>query len=296
MAVFWPWVPLAAAFGWAFWRGVRSAAEVRVRHVVLPSDRPGLRGRAVLHLSDLHFPTVSWPSLRRTLQSLAGRSWDLVALTGDYTESEEGFGPFAEFLEILAGMRAKAKAAVLGNHELFAYPFVSVLVPYIERWGPVKARPRDPARTVAMLEAAGFAVLRPGRESCLEGEVFVAGLEAGDDGMPESAFCPEPPRAAGLAALLAHSPDALMAVPPERLGRYDLALCGHTHGGQVCLPGGVPVLTRTRKAWRAGLVRGCRRGPGGVRVNISNGAGQRLGFRSFCPAEVVVIVFGDGAG
>lgn len=277
----------AAVSVWMLWRGVRSASTVRVRRVRMVSGR-GNRF-AVLHISDLHFPTASWPALRRRLEELRQRRWDVLALTGDYTESEAGFGPFGEFLEILARMDAVVKAAVLGNHELFSYPFVTVLIPYIERWGPVKAKPRDPSRTVRMLEATGFAVLRPGRESVFRSGVFVAGLEAGDDGMAETAVCPHPPEGTALAVLLAHSPDGLLGIPEEALGAYDLALCGHTHGGQVCLPGGVPLLTRTRRAWRAGLVKGFRRGPQGVAVNISNGAGQRLAFRAFCPPEVVVI-------
>jgi len=46
------------------------------------------------------------------------------------------------------------------------------------------------------------------------------------------------PRADELGIALVHSPE----LAPEAAERgYGLYLCGHTHGGQICLPGGIPI-------------------------------------------------------
>ncbi|MDN3564460.1 hypothetical protein QWZ14_08805, partial [Paeniroseomonas aquatica] len=60
--------------------------------------------------------------------------------------------------------------------------------------------------------------------------------------------------------LLAHSTDCLRDASRQGVS---LILCGHTHGGQICLPGGVPVLTSSAMprrlasgAWRVGSLQG----------------------------------------
>jgi predicted MPP superfamily phosphohydrolase len=58
----------------------------------------------------------------------------------------------------------------------------------------------------------------------------------------------------GCSILLSHTPEAYRQATHAG---FDLMLCGHTHGGQICLPGGIPVLTEAesprelaRGAWR----------------------------------------------
>ena len=75
-------------------------------------------------------------------------------------------------------------------------------------------------------------------------------------------------------------------------GGADLILCGHTHGGQVCLPNGEPVFTHsyTGKKYLYGLER-----IGSCAVYTTRGIGSSLlPFRIFCPPEAVHITLFKG--
>jgi hypothetical protein len=82
--------------------------------------------------------------------------------------------------------------------------------------------------------------------------------------------------------LLWHNPDLLPRVPPD----VGLTLAGHTHGGQLCLPGGYPLFTSSRygprfaKGWVEGTARG----------DVSRGLGvSLLPIRFACPAELTLL-------
>jgi predicted MPP superfamily phosphohydrolase len=47
--------------------------------------------------------------------------------------------------------------------------------------------------------------------------------------------------------LLVHSPEVIQEAEQVGFAAY---LCGHTHGGQICLPGGMPLISNSRAAWR----------------------------------------------
>lgn len=73
----------------------------------------------------------------------------------------------------------------------------------------------------------------------------------------------------------------------------DLYLCGHTHGGQIRLPWGGPLMTRLRRcrAYSHGLWR-----HGNMVGYTSNGAGvATIPIRFNCPPEVALIVLRQGA-
>jgi predicted MPP superfamily phosphohydrolase len=83
--------------------------------------------------------------------------------------------------------------------------------------------------------------------------------------------------------LLSHTPETYRRAAHAG---FDLVLCGHTHGGQICLPGGVPVLTEAdsprrlaRGAWRYHDLQGY----------TSAGAGSCIvDVRLNCPPEVTL--------
>ncbi len=90
---------------------------------------------------------------------------------------------------------------------------------------------------------------------------------------------------------LGHNPDSLLLPDSEYVRGTDIALFGHTHGGQVCLPGSIPIKTETKQRnFFKGFSR-YRETP----VYVSSGLGNSgLPFRLFCPPEIVEITLKKG--
>lgn len=208
---------------------------------------PALDGLRILHLSDLHFMEGD-PRHTEAIHALtAGLSADYCCLTGDYRYGH--FGPIAHAMagvrDTLAGIRTRHGVyAVLGNHD------TSGMVPALEEMG------------VAVLVNAGRLDTRAGAP------LWFAGV---DD--PHTYRCDSLPDAmAGAPAdafkiLLAHTPELVYAAPGHGVGLY---LCGHTHGGQICLPLLGPIKTNSRCARRYCRGRWAREGMQG---HTSHGLG-----------------------
>ncbi len=173
---------------------------------------------------------------------------DVIVLTGDFVYgSAEYSWPCAQQL---APLRARYGVyAVLGNHDIWT----------------------DADVVAGSLSQAGITVLRNERRALdVRGaRLWLLGIE--DTGYTGAFFDDframwQEPRDA-LAALLeriaadeprlllVHNPDFTEMLPE---GRIDLALCGHTHGGQVCLPlVGAPIVPSCfGQKYASGLVQG----------------------------------------
>jgi predicted MPP superfamily phosphohydrolase len=84
---------------------------------------------------------------------------------------------------------------------------------------------------------------------------------------------------------LSHFPDILRKT---QFLQSDLFLCGHTHGGQICLPGGIPLLRHDSLPRR--FCTGIHHVMGAWLIaNRGLGYSSRLQLRLFCPAEVIEI-------
>jgi predicted MPP superfamily phosphohydrolase len=198
-----------------FWRGRKNAERVEVRRnrIVARGLPPSFDGFAILHLSDLHCD-MSERAMRRVAELIPTLSYDLCVLTGDFRGAT--FGPFDHALASVAELRAQITApvlAVLGNH--------------------------DSARMVPGLEAMDIKVLSNECETITRGAetIYVAGVDdphfyRADNIEKASAAIP----LESYSVLLAHTPEIYRQAAHAG---FDLLLCGHTHGGQICLPGGV---------------------------------------------------------
>ncbi len=216
--------------------GVRNALDLRLEALTLSfSDLPpAFDGYRILHLSDTHLDNL--PELAAVATNLtAGIEVDLLVLTGDVHANHHAaiaasVDPLGNLLDTIRVRQRRL--AVLGNH--------------------------DPADMAAALEKIGFDVLA-NRSTVLEKHgqrLIVTGL---DD--VHRFFTPEALRAFkeapdGFRIALVHS--AEVADHAATAG-YALYLCGHTHGGQICLPGGRAILTGLRRCrfasaglWRQG--------------------------------------------
>jgi predicted MPP superfamily phosphohydrolase len=93
---------------------------------------------------------------------------------------------------------------------------------------------------------------------------------------------------ADLRLLMSHSPDILYS-PELGKKKFDILFSGHTHGGQIRVPGVGALLTGTKYASRQESY-GTYRTTGGMFVNVSAGIGYSLlPIRINCPAELVLI-------
>jgi len=214
-------------------RGRRNLLNIQVRHNDVWLDRlpAAFDGFTLLHASDLHLD-MDLEFQRHLISRLQGLVFDACVLTGDFRF--HGFGPYQPVLDALQDLRPHLGGqvhTVLGNH--------------------------DTLRMVPGMEARGFTVLMNESVPLRRGTDSIA-LAGIDDA---HFFRTHDLRRAlaGLAPqtcvlLLSHTPE------PYRLAEnagVQLMLSGHTHGGQICLPGGIPVLTETpapralvRGAWR----------------------------------------------
>jgi len=221
-------------------RGVRNALDIRLTELEFAfTDLPAaFDGFTILHLTDLHVDGL--PGTMEAARAHAGgREVDLCVLTGDYRFRVQG--PFEQILpgmaELVAAVRAREGIlGVLGNHDDAA------MVEEFERLG------------IAMLVNETRTIRRNGAAIHLTGTDDVHYFYT--DAAPAAlAAAPE-----GFRIALIHSPE--LADRAEGNG-YRLYLAGHTHGGQVCLPGGVPVITHVGRfrrlacrRWRLGAMQG----------------------------------------
>jgi predicted MPP superfamily phosphohydrolase len=254
-------------------RGVANGLDVRRRRVAISLARlpPAFDGYRILHVADPHFDAA--PGLAEAiLRSIAGAAVDLCVLTGDFRAAERGPLTDGGILPALAALRAAVRSAdgfvaTLGNH--------------------------DPGDIVPHLERLGYEVLLNRSRLIRRGAAQIAITGVDDVHRYYTS--------AAAAALAAHDPDRFgiaLVHSPELAGEaaaagYDLYLCGHTHGGQVCLPGGRPLITHLcrHRDLHSGLWR--HRGMVGY---TSRGAGSSgLPVRFNCPPEVTELQLRTGS-
>jgi predicted MPP superfamily phosphohydrolase len=236
-----------------------AAIRSRQRSIALPRLPARCDGLRVLHVSDPHLHPRN--DIRSAIIArAAAASPDVVAVTGDLVAGWRGL-PLAR--DLLAQLAARWPTYVVpGNADRWADRFDR----HIRRWA----------------ETGAVVLMNRGQPLRASDDAFwIAGVDDPhryrDD--PRRALAQAPPEAFKL--LLAHSPEVV-----EHRGALaaDLILTGHTHGGQVRLPGVGALLTRSRlgRRWAHGVHR-----RGGAVVIVTAGIGTtRLGVRFWCPPEM----------
>jgi uncharacterized protein len=242
--------------------GRANAARLEVtRNTVHIQGLPdALTGFTLLHLTDLH-ADISRNAMRALPQALSGLSYDLCVITGDFRGRT--YGPFARTVEAVRDVVAAIRApilAVLGNHDTVH------IVPALEAMG------------IQILLNEATAIERGGER------LWIAGVD-------DPHYYRTDDIAAAISKTPAGEPVILLAHSTECVARaadagVTLMLCGHTHGGQICLPGSIPVLTSTKMPRR--LASGSWR-HGGMHGYTSRGVGtSAVDVRFNCPPEVVL--------
>ncbi|WP_414642293.1 metallophosphoesterase [Bradyrhizobium sp.] len=200
-----------------YWRGRRNAERVvlkknNIRCAGLP---PAFDGFVILHISDTHVD-MNHRAMLRLSELVEGLQYDACVLTGDFRGKT--FGSYDAALKGMAGLVGHLKPpvfGVLGNH--------------------------DTIQMLPGLEAMGIRMLQNECEVIKRGDqsIYLAGIddahyfrvdniEKAASQIPEGAF----------AVLLSHTPEIYRQAAHAG---FDLLLSGHTHGGQICLPGSIPI-------------------------------------------------------
>jgi uncharacterized protein len=258
----------------------------RLRRQRIEALAPGQAPLTVLHLSDLHL-TAADTRRMRFLERLAAEPVDLVVVTGDMLGEPRALDPV---LASLARFRPRLGAvAVLGSNDYWAPRFRNPLTYFI---GPSTRRHRSSGRNpwrelVEGLEARGWTVLSNRRGRL--GDVELAGMDdphirRDDPTVPVPANGQVPAR---LRLGVVHSPYR-RALDAFAGNGYDLVLAGHTHGGQVRLPGVGALVTNCDLP--RDRVRGLSRwGSSWLHVSAGLGTSKYAPFRFACRPEASLL-------
>jgi len=241
---------------------LRNAGKVELRHnpIHAPHLPEAFDGFTILQLSDLH-ADMSEGAMAHVVRLLEDQHYDLCLLTGDYRG--QTWGPYQPSLAAMAEVCAALKGpiyGVLGNHDTI------LMVPGLEAMG-VKMLINETAiveRDNARIYLAGVDDAHFYR---------MDNIEKVADQIPNEAF----------SILVTHTPEIYRQAAHAD---FDVLLSGHTHGGQICLPGGVPITLS------AVLPRSLGSGPWrhhGMTGYTSTGTGSSLvPVRFNCPPEIVL--------
>lgn len=200
-----------------YWQGRKNAANIIVKTNAVASKKipASFDGFAILQLSDLHVE-LSLKALDRLHHILPNLNYDVCVLTGDYRQ--QTFGPYQAALDGMGRLCKRLKGpvyGVLGNHDTIR------MVPALEDMG------------VKMLLNECVAITRN------SDRIHISGIDDAHfyraDNL-EKARCDIP--ADEFSILLSHTPEVYQQAAHAE---FDLLLSGHTHGGQICLPGRIPL-------------------------------------------------------
>jgi uncharacterized protein len=270
-----------AAIGYGLWE--KNQFELREETLdILP---PGQAPFRILHLSDIHFvpgqeKKAAW------LESLAGLEPDLVVNTGDNLSHAKAVDP------LLAALRPLLEfpgVFVPGSNDYFA---PSLKNPASYFLGPSKVKPKpvqlDWPRLRSGFGMGGWIDLTNRHQS-----VALKGIRFDFSGVDDPHLNRERyagwPRGTVNQNAVPHLRVAVIHAPYQRVLDHftedgaDLLLAGHTHGGQLCIPGyGALVSNCDLPTWRAKGLNDWQSNGSTTPVNVSGG----IGTSRFAPVRI----------
>jgi predicted MPP superfamily phosphohydrolase len=248
-------------------QALRNVFDIRVveNEVILPRLPKSFDGFRLLHLTDLHCD-LHHDLMQTILKKMQGVKHDAVVLTGDYHNEtirpiDHSVAAMRSFIPFLHPVRF----ATLGNHDFLA------MVPIFESQG------------LPFLLNEASAIERSGTHGIER--IWICGVDDAHyfkshdltkarQGIPKGEC----------AILLSHTPETFREAAALD---YDLHLSGHTHGGQICLPGGIPILSNVHGC-RSDQIKGAWR-EGGMLGYTSPGTGSAgVAARFNCPPEITL--------
>lgn len=228
---------LAAAAASCFAWGLVEANLYTVRHVEVPILPPGGESLTVLHVSDLHLTTKQHFKLD-FIRSLAALRPDVLVTTGDNISDADAIFPF---MAAWNSLRFTPAVFVFGSNDYYAPVFRNPLNYLLHGRSFAEEKPVElPWRELRdEMTAVGWRDLNH-RRDVLEVKGYRLAFRGTDDGHLErddySLVAGPPDADADLNIGVTHAPYVRLLDDMTADG-MDLILAGHTHGGQVCVPG-----------------------------------------------------------
>jgi predicted MPP superfamily phosphohydrolase len=243
-------------------RGKRNAVDIRIRHndIKLTALPEKFNGFTILQISDPHVD-MDVDTVNAIIHRLENLDYDICVLTGDYRAKT--FGNYDAALKGMKKIKAHLTSdvyAVLGNHDTIR------MVPGLEDMGI-----RVLVNEATTLERDGDIIHLIGIDDAHY--YRVDNIEKAAHHLPHQEF----------SILLSHTPEIYRHAAHAD---FNVMLCGHTHGGQICLPGGFPIMLDAKcprslgkGAWQYHEMTGY----------TSAGAGTCIvGIRLNCPPEITL--------
>jgi predicted MPP superfamily phosphohydrolase len=239
--------------------------EWNTYEVSLPNLPAALDGFRLVQLSDMHCQPHWQTAYDELIDRIRADEPDLIVFTGDlidYINKPWECLPTAR--KLLPLLRAShGLLGVFGNHDRLVDP---------ADYNGTPLRMIDGQRLLIHHEGAQLeliAVPGPERIDCPH--------DFGKSMQPKSVGIPR--------IMLAHFPDHIRRL---KVLQPDIYLSGHTHGGQACLPGGIPI--QRHDSLPIKYFKGVHQ-LYGTHFFVSRGFGfSTFNFRAFCPSEVIEIV------
>ncbi len=239
--------------------GAVSSSEVRLerRNISLARwDAPGFR---IAQISDVHLNNTGMRDKALQAVHLAMKQKpDLLVFTGDFLNKAkpECLGYVKEVFDHLGDAGCPC-FAVPGNHDYTC---------------------EDTGRLFEVIAATPLHLLR--NQIAEVHGISIAGLDDAYHGLAQFETTKSSELSVSTLVLL-HEPDYVRQVQ----GTPSLVLSGHSHGGEICLPGGIPIHTPIG----ASIYKGGYYPDAPTPIYVSRGVGTLGPCRIFCPPEVTLI-------
>jgi uncharacterized protein len=234
--------------------------ELELRYPSLPAAFDGFR---ILHLTDLHIDSI--PGFTAVLtEKIKKTEFDICLLTGDYRRDLKGsFRHILKPLKVLSTYLDKAPFgvfSVLGNHDTY------LMAQYEKESG------------MELLVNESVEIIKDDQK------ILITGTDDPFYFYTESAMMCLETKGYDFKIAMVHTPELARLAARNR---YDLYLCGHTHGGQICLKEGIPLISHNfeGKKFNHGLWK-----IKNMTGYTSPGAGvSGIPVRFNCPPEITII-------
>lgn len=255
--------------------------ELKKIEIRLPRLPRAFDGFTIVQLSDFHYEEdFSAVPIRKAVELVNGLGSDVVAFTGDfvtvpilmprrhaYHHSANSAFPCARILSQIKA--CVGKFAVLGNHDVYENP--ALVTSALN------------AHHIPVLKNISIPIEKDGAR------FWLAGVDDAMEGFPDLGAALKKVPADETTVLLVHEPDF---ADEAALARVDLQLSGHSHGGQIWIPGiGAPWLPKLARKYPRGLYK-----IENLMLYTNIGIGTiRAPVRINCVPEVTLITLRSGA-